>query len=48
VEATHCYWNGSPFVWDVREQFATIAAFLDLYVTAPLPVLGSPEPMFVD
>jgi len=48
VEATHCYWNGSPFVWDVREQFATIAAFLDLYVSAPLPVLGNPEPVFVD
>ena len=48
VEAVHCYWNGSPFVWDVREQFATIAAFLDLYVSNPLPVLGNPEPMFVD
>ena len=48
VEALHCYWNGSPFVWDVREQFATIAAFLDLYVSNPLPVLGKPEPMFVD
>jgi vancomycin permeability regulator SanA len=48
VEATHCYWNGSPFVWDVREQLATIAAFLDLYVSNPLPVLGDPEPMFVD
>lgn len=48
VEATHCYWNGSPFVWDVREQFATVAAFLDLYVSNPLPVLGDPEPMFVD
>jgi SanA protein len=48
VEAIHCYWNGSPFVWDVREQFATVAAFLDLYVSSPLPVLGNPEPMFVD
>lgn len=48
VEAIHCYWNGSPFVWDVREQFATVAAFLDLYVSSPLPVLGDPEPMFVD
>lgn len=48
VEAIHCYWNGSPFVWDVREQFATVAAFLDLYVSNPLPVLGDPEPMFVD
>ena len=48
VEAIHCYWNGSPFVWNVREQFATVAAFLDLYVSSPLPVLGDPEPMFVD
>jgi SanA protein len=48
VEAIHCYWNGSPFVWDVREQFATVAAFLDLYVSNPLPILGDPEPMFVD
>jgi SanA protein len=48
VEAIHCYWNGSPFVWDVREQFATVAAFLDLYVSNPLPVLGNPEPLFVD
>ena len=48
VESIHCYWNGSPFVWDVREQFATVAAFLDLYVSNPLPVLGDPEPMFVD
>jgi len=48
VEASHCYWNGSPFVWDIREQFATIAAFLDLYVSSPSPVLGNPEPLFVD
>lgn len=48
VEAIRCYWNGSPFVWDMREQFATVAAFLDLYVSNPLPVLGAPEPMFVD
>jgi SanA protein len=48
VESIHCYWNGSPFVWDLREQFATVVAFLDLYVSSPLPVLGDPEPMFVD
>lgn len=48
VAASNCYWNGSPFVWDLREQFATIAAFLDLYVSSPTPVLGSPEPVFVD
>jgi len=48
VAASNCYWNGSPFVWDLREQFATIAAFLDLYVSSPSPVLGKPEPLFVD
>ena len=48
VAASSCYWNGSPFVWDIREQFATIAAFLDLYVSSPSPVLGKPEPLFVD
>jgi SanA protein len=48
VQAANCYWNGSPFVWNVREQFATIAAFLDLYVSSPSPVLGDPEPLFVD
>jgi SanA protein len=48
VEASNCYWNGSPLVWDIREQFATIAAFLDLYVSSPSPVLGDPEPIFVD
>jgi SanA protein len=48
VEANNCYWNGSSFVWNIREQFATIAAFLDLYVSSPSPVLGDPKPMFVD
>lgn len=48
VEATRCYWNGSPLIWDLREQFATLAAFIDLYVSTPLPVLGNPEPLFVD
>jgi SanA protein len=48
VDATRCYWIGSPFVWDVREQFATVNAFLDLYVSRPLLVLGDPEPLFVD
>jgi SanA protein len=48
VQATNCYWNGSPLVWNIREQFATLAAFLDLYVSSPSPVLGAPEPMFVD
>lgn len=48
VAAGNVYWNGSPFVWDLREQLATILAFLDLYVSNPAPVLGRPEPIFVD
>jgi len=42
------YWQGSLFIWNVREQLATIAAFLDVFVNNPTPVLGDPEPLFVD
>lgn len=42
------YWGVSLFIWNVREQLATIGAFLDVYVNNPLPVLGKPEPIFVD
>jgi SanA protein len=34
--------------WRVREIPATMVAFWDVYVTRPLPVLGIPEPIFVD
>jgi len=42
------YWGGSLFIWNFREQLATVGAFLDVYVNTPLPVLGKPEPIFVD
>ena len=42
------YWGGSLFVWNFREQLATVGAFLDVYVNSPIPVLGTPEPIFVD
>jgi len=42
------YWGGSLFVWNFREQLATLGAFLDVYVSSPIPVLGEPEPLFVD
>jgi vancomycin permeability regulator SanA len=42
------YWGGSLLIWNVREQLATVGAFLDVYVNNPLPVLGKPEPIFVD
>jgi SanA protein len=47
VEANnHRYWPPLLFIWNVREQLATIGAFVDVFVSRPLPVLGSPEPIF--
>ena len=49
VEANnHRYWRGYLLIWNVREQMATFAAFLDLYINSPMPVLGNPQPIFVD
>ena len=42
------FWRGSLFIWNFREQLATVGAFLDVYVNSPQPVLGEPEPLFVD
>lgn len=47
VQATNGrYWPPLMFIWNVREQLATIGAFIDVYVSRPQPVLGSPEPIF--
>ena len=47
VEANnHRYWPPLLFIWNVREQLATLGAFMDVYVSRPLPVLGRPEPIF--
>jgi len=32
--------------WNVREVFATTAAWLDVFILKPLPILGSFEPIF--
>ena len=49
VEANnHRFWRGSLLIWNVREQFATVGAFLDVYVSNPHPVLGEPGPLLVD
>ena len=49
VEANNLnYRRISLFIWNFREQLATVAAFLDLYVDKPALTLGSPEPIFVD
>jgi SanA protein len=38
----------SLLIWNFREQLATTVAFLDLFVDKPSPILGLPEPIFVD
>ena len=49
VEANHLrYRNRSLLLWNIREQLATVGAFWDVYVENPVPVLGDPEPLFVD
>lgn len=42
------YRNRALLIWNIREQLATVGAFLDVYVSNPVPVLGDPEPLFVD
>lgn len=40
-------YNPASFTrWRIREVPATLVAFLDVYVIRPLPILGSPEPIF--
>lgn len=49
VEANNLnYRRGSLLIWNFREQLATVAAFIDVYVDKPAPILGSPEPIFVN
>lgn len=49
VEANNLnYRRVSLVIWNVREQLATVGAFLDLYVDKPTPILGMPEPIFPD
>ena len=42
------YWPPLMLIWNIREQLATAGAFWDLYVQKPLPVLGKPEPIFME
>lgn len=49
VEADNNYYlKRTRFFWNVREQFATFTAFMDVYVDKPTPVLGQSEPIFMD
>jgi vancomycin permeability regulator SanA len=38
----------SLLIWNIREQIATVGAFVDVYWSNPVPVLGNPEPLFGD
>lgn len=40
------YNNRSLSYWNLREVGATVVALWDVWITRPLPVLGSPEPIF--
>ncbi len=40
------YWPPLLLIWNIREQLATVGAFVDIYLSRPLPVLGNPEPIF--
>lgn len=49
VEANNWnYGRRSLLFWNIREQFATFTAFMDVYLEKPIPILGQPEPIFVD
>jgi len=42
------FWRGSMLVWNVREQLATVGAFLDVYVSNPTSLSGETVPSLVD
>ena len=44
--ANRHYWPVMSLIWNVREQFATVGALVDVYVSRPQPTLGEPQPMF--
>jgi len=42
------YSRRSLTFWNIREQFATFTAFMDVYIDKPVLILGQPEPIFID
>jgi SanA protein len=42
------YRKTSLLIWNIREQIATVGAFIDVYWSNPIPVLGDPEPLFAE
>lgn len=49
VEANNLnYRRSSLLFWNIREQFATFTAFMDVFWERPIPVLGQAQPIFLD
>lgn len=49
VEANNLtYRRASLIFWNIREQFATLTAFIDVFFQKPMPILGRAEPIFMD
>jgi SanA protein len=42
------YWPLSLLVWNFREHLATVTAFVDVYISKPVPLLGEPQPIFLN
>ncbi len=42
------YPRSSMLYWNLRELLATLTAVLDVHLLHPVPVLGTPEPIFAD
>lgn len=42
------YRVASTIYWHVREILATVSALVDVHLLKPLPVLGQPEPIFLE
>jgi vancomycin permeability regulator SanA len=49
IEANNIrYRKISLLIWNFREQIATLGAFIDVFLSNPVPVLRNPEPLFGD
>lgn len=49
VEANNLnYRKSSLLFWNIREQFATFTAFMDILLEKPTPVIGQAQPIFLD
>jgi SanA protein len=42
------YRRRSLIYWEMRETIATLVALWEVHVSHPLPVLGNPEPIFIN